>query len=128
MTSFSQSISLNASGVIGSGHPPVVHSWIIPNGFTANAGQVLISIDGTVALWDGSNPVTATTDETSFESTVSSGVLGVAVSDILDGDGSVSVLVHGCYLYSRVLVGTAAPTVAQTTLLTGAGLFAENAW
>lgn len=128
MTSFSQSLSINASGIIGSGHPPIVHSWLIPDGFTATAGQVLVNTAGTVALWDGSDPVAVTIDETSGDASVSSGVLAVAVSDTLTGDGSVSVLVHGCYLYSRVTVGSATPTVAQVTLLSGAGLFAENAW
>lgn len=125
---FSQSMDINASGVVGAGHPPIIHSWTIPGGFTATAGQVLINTAGTVALWDGSDPVSVVEDTAAGTVTATSSVLAIAASDILTGDETVTVLVHGCYLFTRATVGSSQLTLAQCMTLIGAGLFAENDW
>ncbi|MCY1697148.1 hypothetical protein OVA10_03470 [Lelliottia sp. SL45] len=175
MTLFSsKSNEINASGIVGGGHPPVIHNWPIPAGLVIRAGQVLAKPPGgNVVVWDGAvsggdnGGLTATSTATSTaDSTATSTVtqdditkdvsavdtdvtttvdtevvttisgaaggggvqLAIAVNDPLEGDTGVIVLIHGCYLYSRALVGDAPPTVAQCDQLSAAGLYPENVW
>ncbi|MGT3827056.1 hypothetical protein ACUUMB_15150 [Enterobacter kobei] len=175
MTQFSsKSNAINASGIVGGGHPAVIHNWSIPAGLVIRAGQVLAKpFGGDVTVWDGAAPggeaggLTATstaistadssatstvtqdattkdvsavdtdvttTVETEVVTTISgaaggSGMqLAIAVNDTQDGDTGVIVLIHGCYLYSRALVGDAQPTVVQCDQLSAAGLYPENVW
>lgn len=125
MTKFSQTLELNTAGIVGSGHPPVLHSWIIPADLPVLAGQVLIKTAGVVSVWDGS-----TTSEPPAEGeTVTPSILAIAISEPMAGDTSMPVLAHGCYLFSRATISGGAPlTTEQAEYLSSCGLFAENTW
>lgn len=123
MTQFSKTMSIKASGIVGSGHPPVLNTWNVDGSLGVKPGQVLMKQAGAVTVWDGTTTITPDAD-----GNITLPQFAIATTEQLDGDESVNVLEHGCYLFSRVLVGDAAVTSPQAELLSTAGLFAENVW
>lgn len=115
MSKFSRTIELNQSSIVASGHPPIIHNTAIKDGVKGVKAGTVVQINPTgCEPWDAAKTF--------------SGPLGIALNEQMEGDTSLSVLLHGCYRQRAVKVAGAPMTVAHKMTLAAAGLFAEDSW
>lgn len=106
---------------------------------TANTGDGTVtgSADTTTGVITatadtGDGALTASVDlgtkDVTGSATVTAAVMGIALNTPQEGDGSVLVLLHGCYRKGAVTVGGAPMTWEQTLVLMAAGLYPEDSW
>ncbi len=126
-----------ATGGAVSGLSVVIGSADITGSAATGDGTVTGSADTTTgaitATADtGDGALTATVDfgtkDVTGSAVVTTAVMGIALNTPLDGDGSVLVLLHGCYRKGAVTVGGLPITWEQALVLMAAGLYPEDSW
>lgn len=203
MTVFSQRTEVSMSSIVAAGHPPVIHSLALKEGWSgitagtpllitedgadawagapaggsvtglsvdvgditvagnantgdgaltgsANTGDGTVTgtadtgtgvITATAETGDGALTGSANTGDGSFSVTVPVGskdvtgtasvtqaLMGIALNTPQPQDGSVLVLLHGCYRAGAVSVGGNPLSQAQLLTLMAAGLYPEDSW
>lgn len=126
-----------AAGGTVSGLSVVIGTADVTGSAATGDGTVTGSADTTTGVITatantGDGALTASVDfgtkDVTGSATVTSAVMGIALNTPLEGDGSVLVLLHGCYRKASVTVDGALLTWEQTLTLMAAGLYPEDSW
>lgn len=116
MSKFSRATQLKLSGIVAAGHPPIIHSIALVNGWTdVKAGIPLVIDQDGAQPWDG-------VDDTVAQK------MGICLNDPQPDDRSVLVLLHGCYRADVVTIAGTPITQAQRLPLMTSGLYPEDSW